>query len=273
MPVFTEALGEAILRGEVLYLSLCYLLVEPLLRRSPWVNTKRGAYRTGMIAYNAIMCGISLVCFVCTVAAVGADFGHLQWLRDLTGNSVAPLWTEVCPSRLFENKLFTGAATAFHFSKYVEYMDTAWLVLKGKPVIFLHRFHHIGAAWDTWLALTFKFEGLWIFVMLNAFIHTFMYAYYAAAAAGIQIALKPVMTIMQITQFIVGFYMVYPYIHTPILHATTHTHTHSSANMPSYLLHVDTMCMCMSYTQMRLYIYLHTCRAHVCQRVYIRTFY
>lgn len=213
MLVFTEAIGETILRGEVLYLTLCYLLLEPLLRRSPWINTNRGAYRTGMIVYNAIMCSISLACFLCTVAALGFDFGHLQWLRDLTGEPITPLGTEVCPSPLFENKLFAVAATVFHYSKYVEYMDTAWLVLKGKPVIFLHRFHHIGAAFDTFFALTFKWEGLWIFVLLNAFIHTFMYAYYGAAAAGIKVPFKPVITMMQITQFFVGLYLVYPYIH------------------------------------------------------------
>lgn len=153
------------------------------------------------------------------MASVGLDYGYLQWLRDLTGQPITPLWTEeVCPSPLFDNKLFVGAAYAFHLSKYVEYMDTAWLVLKGKPVSFLQRFHHVGAAWDTFLAVTFKFEGFWIFVILNAFIHTFMYAYYGTTAAGINgrvlRMLKPLMTIMQIVQFILGFTLVYPYIHT-----------------------------------------------------------
>jgi hypothetical protein len=51
-----------------------------------------------------------------------------------------------------------------------------------------------------------------VFVLLNSFIHTIMYAYYAATAAGFKIAIKPLITMMQITQFFLGFVIVYPYI-------------------------------------------------------------
>ena len=45
------------------------------------------------------------------------------------------------------------AAKSFYYSKYIEYLDTAWLVLKGKPVSFLQTFHHFGAPWDVYLGL------------------------------------------------------------------------------------------------------------------------
>nr|ADN94476.1 delta-9 elongase [Rebecca salina] len=210
--LLSPGLKDAVIGGEVLYFSLGYLLLEPILKRSPFVDKRKGAYRNGMIAYNILMCGFSLVCFVCQMAALGLDRGHLQFVRDLTGDSVVQLYQDVSPSPAFANKLFRYSAVAFHYSKYVEYMDTAWLVLKGKPVSFLQGFHHFGAAWDTYFGITFQNEGTYVFVLLNAFIHTIMYTYYGATAAGIKISMKPLITLMQITQFLLGFALVYPYI-------------------------------------------------------------
>lgn len=44
---------------------------------------------------------------------------------------------------------------------------------------------------------------------------THRYGYYAIAAAGISYPAKPLITAMQITQFITGFYAVWGYIHVP----------------------------------------------------------
>nr|ADN94475.1 delta-9 elongase [Pavlova pinguis] len=210
--LLSPKLKDAVFGGEVLYFSIAYLFLAPILKRTPLVDTRKGAYKSGMIAYNVIMCVFSLVCFICQLAALGYDMGYLQWVRDLTGDEIVPLYQDVSPSPAFSNKLFKYSSIAFHYSKYVEYMDTAWLVMKGKPVSLLQGFHHFGAAWDTYFGITFQNEGIYVFVVLNAFIHTIMYAYYAATAAGLKFSLKFVITLMQITQFNVGFVMVYHYI-------------------------------------------------------------
>ena len=51
------------------------------------------------------------------------------------------------------------AAWSFYYSKYVEYLDTAWLVLKGKDVSFLQTFHHFGAPWDVYLGIVLQVAG------------------------------------------------------------------------------------------------------------------
>lgn len=48
-------------------------------------------------------------------------------------------------------------------------------------------------------------EGIYIFCLLNSFIHTIMYAYYGATAAGFRFSAKPLITLTQIIQFIAGF--------------------------------------------------------------------
>lgn len=72
----------------------------------------------------------SATSFYVTATALGWDKGTGEWLRSLTGDSPQQLWQ--CPSRVWDSKLFLWTAKAFYYSKYVEYLDTAWLVLKGK---------------------------------------------------------------------------------------------------------------------------------------------
>lgn len=206
----------ALTNPEILIGTGFYLILKPLLRASPFVDERKGAYKKTMIAYNAIMAIFSAACFIATTVALGWDRGYGAGLLAWSGDTPLPaLYTNTCPSKLFDSYLFRTAAWAFYYSKYVEYLDTAWLVLKGKPVSFLQSFHHFGAPWDVYLGIVFKNEGLWIFVWLNAFIHTVMYTYYAIAAAGIPYPAKPLITAMQICQFFSGFGFVWRYKDVP----------------------------------------------------------
>jgi len=209
------AVKAAFANPEILIGTVFYLVLKPILRNSGLVDTTKGAYKTSMIMYNIVMALFSAACFVMTTVALGWDRGYGAALLRWAGDSPVPLYTDSCPSPVFSSNLFTYAAWAFYYSKYVEYLDTAWLVLKGKNVSLLQTFHHFGAPWDVYLGLVFKNEGLWIFVFLNAFIHTIMYTYYAISAAGIPYPAKPLITMMQIVQFLAGFTVVWPYKDVP----------------------------------------------------------
>ena len=140
---------------EILIGTFGYLALKPLLRNSPLVDTKKGAYKRAMIAYNVVMAVFSAACFVATTVALGWDRGYGKPLLDWAGDSQVPLYTNACPSPVYGSKLFTVAAKLFYYSKYVEYLDTVWLVLKGKDVSFLQTFHHFGAPWDVYLGCAF----------------------------------------------------------------------------------------------------------------------
>jgi hypothetical protein len=209
-------LVRALTRPEILVGTFSYLLVGPLARRSRLVDTRKGAYRGSMVVYNLGMAVFSAACFFSTATALGWDRGYGARLLAWSGDAhTVSLFTDACPSPVFGSKLFMLSARAFYYSKYVEYLDTVWLVLKGKPVSLLQSFHHFGAPWDVYLGIELQNEGLWIFMILNAFIHTVMYTYYAIAAAGFPYPAKPVITCMQIAQFLTGFYAVWGYIHVP----------------------------------------------------------
>jgi len=200
---------------EILIGSLSYLVLKPLLKKSGLVDKRKGAYKNMMILYNVLMAVFSAACFIATTVALGWDRGYGAGLLKWAGDTPSALYQSNCPSPVFDSYLFTTAAWAFYYSKYVEYLDTVWLVLKGKPVSFLQTFHHFGAPWDVYLGIRFANEGLWIFIFLNAFIHTVMYTYYALTAAGVPYPAKPLITGMQISQFIAGFVVVYPYKDIP----------------------------------------------------------
>jgi len=216
LPPWGPEVMSALTGPEILIGTFGYIfLLKPLCKMSGLVDETKGAYRTSMIAYNVLMAIYSFGCFVVTIAALGWDQAHLQWLRDLTGDKVTPLMQNTCPSPIFENKLFMAVAWSFYYSKYVEYLDTVWLVLKGKHVSFLQTFHHFGAPWDVYLAIVLKNEGMWIFISFNSFIHTVMYTYFSITAAGMRYPAKPLITMLQIFQFVFGFYLVYPYYNIP----------------------------------------------------------
>jgi len=70
----------------------------------------------------------------------------------------------------------------FILSKFPELLDTMFLVLQGKRVIFLHWYHHITVLIFCWQAYIREAgSGLW-YCAMNYSVHAFMYLYYAGMA-------------------------------------------------------------------------------------------
>jgi hypothetical protein len=67
----------------------------------------------------------------------------------------------------------------FCLSKIPELVDTALLVLQKKPVIFLHWYHHAVTLMYCWIAWIRVAPNGALFALMNLFVHTIMYAYYA----------------------------------------------------------------------------------------------
>lgn len=95
----------------------------------------------------------------------------------------------------------------FVLSKFPELIDTAFLIISGRPVIFLHWFHHASVLVYTWHAYCFKSScGLW-YACMNYIVHTCMYLYYFFTAIGWQKYVAwcaPLITLVQIAQMFLG---------------------------------------------------------------------
>ena len=98
---------------------------------------------------------------------------------------------------------------AFVLSKVCELFDTVLLRLKGRPIRFVHSYHHVTVllyCWNTYASRTGSI-GLW-FATMNYTIHTMMYSYFALMShktlrphlRGI----SPAITMLQLCQMFFG---------------------------------------------------------------------
>jgi hypothetical protein len=95
----------------------------------------------------------------------------------------------------------------FVFSKIPELTDTVFLVVRKKPVIFLHWYHHCSVLLYCWHAYqTSAAPGIW-FAAMNFLVHSAMYGYYLATNIGLFKYVRPIapiITTLQISQMIAG---------------------------------------------------------------------
>ncbi|KAM4054787.1 GNS1/SUR4 family protein [Hirsutella rhossiliensis] len=94
----------------------------------------------------------------------------------------------------------------FYLSKFYEVLDTFIILAKGKYSSTLQTYHHAGAMMCMWAGMRYMSAPIWMFVLVNSFIHSLMYAYYTLTAFSIKVpmAAKRTLTTLQITQFLVG---------------------------------------------------------------------
>ena len=94
----------------------------------------------------------------------------------------------------------------FIFSKIPELIDTVFIVIRKKPLIFLHWYHHVTVLFFCWNAYaTLAGTGLY-FVAMNYSVHALMYGYYCLSALHMVPKGFPtiLITMSQIAQMFVG---------------------------------------------------------------------
>mmetsp|Transcript_14726 Transcript_14726/g.31564 ORF Transcript_14726/g.31564 Transcript_14726/m.31564 type:complete len:277 (+) Transcript_14726:66-896(+) len=90
-----------------------------------------------------------------------------------------------------------------YFFKYYELLDTFLLVLRNKPVPFLHEYHHAATLILTWSQQREHSTVQWVPIVLNLLVHILMYYYYAMSAIKIRVTWKKYLTTVQILQFVI----------------------------------------------------------------------
>jgi len=117
----------------------------------------------------------------------------------------------VCNSKCW---LFPEAQWVFYFnvSKLFEFVDTIFIVLRKRELIFLHWFHHIVTMLYCWYcnlhSHQFHCAGWW-FSSINLAVHTVMYMYFFLAMVGYRSNWNFVLTAAQILQMVIGSVVVF----------------------------------------------------------------
>lgn len=94
----------------------------------------------------------------------------------------------------------------FVLSKLPELGDTVFIVLRKQPLIFLHWYHHITVLIYSWFSYTeYTASARW-FIVMNYFVHSVMYSYYALKALRFSPPrfISMLITGLQLTQMIIG---------------------------------------------------------------------
>jgi len=99
-------------------------------------------------------------------------------------------------------------ATLFGLSKIIEFGDTLFLILRKKPVTFLHCYHHSSVLLYAWFTLVTMFPVANIFATVNCFVHTIMYGYFFLTALGYHPVWGKYVTRIQLLQMLIGLISV-----------------------------------------------------------------
>lgn len=96
---------------------------------------------------------------------------HLIYLTATQGLGVVACGA---PEPLYGNAAVGFWVQAFILSKLFELIDTVFIVLRKKPLNFLHWYHHVTVLLFTWFCYTNENPGI-IFVAMNYSVHAVMY--------------------------------------------------------------------------------------------------
>jgi len=155
------------------------------------------------VLHNIILCLGSLAMFVGCVKEALAVFQK---------GGVEPLLCDSKATALTDPMLFW--VYMFYVSKFYEFIDTYIIILRKKPLIFLHVYHHFITAILVFVGLYGDIPAQWLTLSLNTLVHVFMYFYYLVQSLGRDVWWKKYITSMQIVQFVIdlvgiGMWWVY----------------------------------------------------------------
>lgn len=113
----------------------------------------------------------------------------------------------ICVPSFIEQDCVSGFWTwMFVLSKLPELGDTVFIVLRKQPLIFLHWYHHITVLLYSWFSYTeYTASARW-FVVMNYFVHSVMYSYYALKAMRYRPpkSIAMLITTLQLAQMVIG---------------------------------------------------------------------
>ena len=162
-----------------------------------------------MIAYNFIE--VALSAWMAIESFLASNYSITSW-SCVEANR---LHSSTDPQDDFVSRRIKFVAWVFFMSKFVEFSDTVFMVLRKKnsQITKLHLIHHSIVPLSMWFELKFAPLALNLWTIgLNAFVHTLMYSYYCLtiietafkSETKVSLGLKPWITRIQITQFILG---------------------------------------------------------------------
>jgi len=112
------------------------------------------------------------------------------------------------PSQTYGSGACGFWAILFVFSKFPELIDTFFIVMRKRPLIFLHWYHHVTVLLFCWQSFVNESPAGLYFIAMNYTVHAIMYGYYFLMALRIKPPIPAwTITVAQISQMFVGTFI------------------------------------------------------------------
>ncbi|KAI8808399.1 GNS1/SUR4 family-domain-containing protein [Cladochytrium replicatum] len=187
---------QVILISWVLYFSTIIGIQIYMKNRQPFKLKTITAY------HNLGLCLASLAMFI---------FTAIDTIERYQNHGMGEVFCTTNPKSLKGRLWYT--MYIYYLSKFWELFDTVILVLKKKPVIFLHGYHHSIVILLVWVWLEYGIAFASLGMAFNTLIHVFMYYYYYLSSLGQTVWFKKYITSGQIVQFSTSFLLSIPYLY------------------------------------------------------------
>ncbi|XP_012154336.1 very long chain fatty acid elongase AAEL008004 isoform X2 [Megachile rotundata] len=179
-----------------LFICLTYVYVVKVLGPKLMENRKPFQLKNALIVYNLFQMVFSAWLFY--ESLMGGWWGHYSFRCQPVDYSNDPTAVRM-----------VHACWWYYFSKFTEFMDTIFFVLRKKNdhVSTLHVIHHGCMPMSVWFGVKLTPGGhSTFFGLLNTFVHIVMYTYYLLAAMGPKLQpylwWKKYLTVLQMVQFV-----------------------------------------------------------------------
>jgi len=146
-------------------------------------------WNLGLALFSAMGASRTVPQLLYNLSAFSFDDTVCNTPRIMYGNGACGIWTYL-----------------FIYSKIPELVDTVFIVLRKRKLIFLHWYHHITVLLYCWHAYSTQAASGLYFVAMNYSVHAVMYGYYFLAASKMVPKWFPtgLITLAQISQMFVG---------------------------------------------------------------------
>lgn len=154
------------------------------------------------VLHNLVLAVGSLVMFAGCLQSLLVEIEESRWLWGRKSGRILLLCFP--PGVRPVGRIFFWSYV-YYISKYYELVDTVILILKKRPLTFLHVFHHATVIFMSFFWLEFAMSLQIVALLTNTGVHVVMYTYYFLCSIGSPPSWKRIVTNSQILQFVFSF--------------------------------------------------------------------
>ncbi|XP_068985677.1 very long chain fatty acid elongase 6-like [Bombus flavifrons] len=185
------------LRNNFQYCYYCCIIYVILIFGGKYYMSSRPKFdlKRPLALWNGLLAVFSIIGFCRTAPEMFSTLRHHGFYHS------------VCiPSHLLQDHVSGFWTWVFILSKIPEFGDTIFIVLRKRPLIFLHYYHHLTVVLFGWMSYVETIAVIRWYTVMNYFVHSWMYSYYTLKAMQYKLpkGFAMMITTLQLVQMVIG---------------------------------------------------------------------